>query len=198
VTATTLTGAITIVTGRMTQVNALLLGTFIGGIAPFWMAVGPYLSAIILYVLFTTLGEIIWSPVAYSYVMALTTNGEEGAYFALAGLPTFLAKVLTGGLTGGLMSNFCAARMVNGTLAPPPPPQLGGTPGQCNALAIWGIIGLTTIISFFSLLLLKRYLSRVEAPAPTSETDPIELDNVTDSIDKEAGDETDDFELTTR
>ena len=59
--ASTLTGAITILTNRLDPVNAMIIGTFIGGVAPFWMAVGPFITPIMLYVLFTTLGEIVWA-----------------------------------------------------------------------------------------------------------------------------------------
>lgn len=155
--ASTLTGAITIVTKRLDPVNAMIIGTFIGGIAPFWMALGPFITPIMLYVLFTTLGEIIWATVAYSYFMGLTKTGDEGAYSALAGLPVFLAKLLTGGLTGTLLSRYCPLRFdAQGQVVPPPPPQLWGSPEHCNGLIIWSVIGLTTISSAILLFMCQR------------------------------------------
>lgn len=123
--ATTMTGAITMVTGRMEPITAMIIGAFIGGIAPLWMAIGPYLWVILFYVIFTSVGEIIWSPVTYSYLISLTTDGEEGAWMALAGMPMFLAKMLTGTLTGTLMSTFCPDPT---TLCSPtyPPPYSSG------------------------------------------------------------------------
>lgn len=180
--AATLTGAITIVTGQFHPVTSMIIGTFIGGVAPFWMAVGPYLWPIIFYVLFTSVGEVIWSPISYSYLVSLTSDGDEGAWMALAGMPVFLAKMLTGSLTGGLLSRFCPNPSVlcplsgtpppsspshivcpvnvNGTALPlqPAPPQMGGDPNQCNGAAIWGIIGATTITSFFLLIAFRKFI----------------------------------------
>jgi len=163
--ASTITGAITIFTSRLHPVSAMTLGTFIGGIAPFWMALGPFIPPIMLYVLFTTLGEIVWATVAYSYFMGLTTTGHEGAYSALAGLPTFMAKLLTGGLTGGLLSIYCPEHKdANGQIIPPPPPQLWGSPEHCNGLVIWSIIGCTTVSSALMLMMCRRKIYYVPVP----------------------------------
>lgn len=180
--AATLTGAITIVTGRLTPMQSMLFGTLVGGVAPFWMGAGPYLTPIVLYVLFTSIGEIVWSPVAYSYLMSLTKDGDEGAYFALAGMPTFLAKLLTGGLTGGLMSVYCPERRDTADPAgvatlPPPPPHFGGTLGVCNAMAIWGIIGLSTCSSFVLLLLLRHFVAAKPPAAATIALSASEVDD---------------------
>jgi|WetSurMetagenome_2_1015567.scaffolds.fasta_scaffold00597_6 hypothetical protein len=176
--ATTMSGAITIVTDRLDPLNAMIIGTFVGGIAPFWMALGPFVPPIMLYVLFTTLGEIIWATVAYTFFMRLTKKGDEGAYSALAGLPTFMAKMMTGSLTGeyisqilfvaktmtgsltgGLMSRFCPERKdPEGHVIPPPPPQLWGSPEHCNGLIIWSVIGVTTVSSSVLLWLFRRKL----------------------------------------
>ncbi len=158
-------GAITILTGRLEPVRTMLAGALVGGLAPFWMALGPFVVSIMLYVLCTTLGEIVWAPVAVAYFMALAGDGDEGAYSALAGLPVFLAKMMTGVLTGTLLTNYCPEHRVNGTLVVPPPPQLWGTPSHCNGLAIWSIIGVTTLSSFVALLLLRN---QVRMPATSA------------------------------
>jgi MFS family permease len=174
--ASTITGVITIFTSRLQPVNAMILGTFIGGVAPFWMAVGPFITPIMLYVLFTTLGEIVWATVAYSYFMGLTTVGHEGAYSALAGLPTFMAKLLTGGLTGGLLSHYCPEHKdANGVVIPAPPPQLWGSPEHCNGFMIWSIIGLTTVSSALALFVCRKRIHYVPRPADSITEADIEL-----------------------
>lgn len=160
---------------------AMIVGSFIGGMAPFWMGLGPYMWALIMYIIWTSVGEIIWSPVTLPYLAKLTKDGDEGAWMALGGLPNFMAKMLSGVLTGGLLTTFCpdphaicpihepktrntvvpvSCIYVNGTSLPilPPPPHLGGTPGRCNAMGVWFIIGLTTITSFFALVALRSYI----------------------------------------
>ena len=97
--------------------------------------------------------------------MGLTKNGDEGAYSALAGLPTFMAKLLTGGLTGGLMSRYCPEHKdANGEVIPPPPPQLWGSPEHCNGLLIWSIIGVTTASSALLLFFCRRKIRYVPVP----------------------------------
>lgn len=202
--AATITGAITIVTRPFHPVTSMIVGTAIGGAAPFWMAAGPYLWNIILYVVFTSIGEIIWSPISYTFLVSLTGDGDEGAWMALVGMPVFLAKLLTGTLTGGLLSAFCPdpgtlcppggdtgprsvidnnnrfnpenCAYVNGTaqIPTPPPPQFGGNPNQCYALAIWGIIGLTSITSCFCLLIARKFIATEPAD---KENKPAEIGN---------------------
>lgn len=167
----TITGVITLLTSRFHPVNSMIVGSFLGGFAPAFMAIGPYTIAVILWILFTSIGEVIWSPVTYTYLVGLAVDGDEGAWMAIAGMPLFLAKMLTGVLTGSLMTRFCpdpALSVVyfNGTATTPAPapPQLGGNPQQCWSAAIWGIITLTTASSFFMLLAMRRFVSVPVAP----------------------------------
>lgn len=66
--AATLTGAITILTNQIHPVTSLIIGSAIGGIAPLWMAAGPYLWNIIFYVVFTSVGEV--SATVYLFFFA--------------------------------------------------------------------------------------------------------------------------------
>jgi len=126
--ATTVTGAITMFTDLFHPVTSMIIGAFIGGVAPLWMAIGPFVWNILFYVIFTSVGEVIWSPVSYSFLISLTSDGEEGAWMALAGMPMFLAKMLTGTLTGTLMAAFCPNP---GTLCKMPPiPNVDGPRGM--------------------------------------------------------------------
>jgi hypothetical protein len=216
VTATTLTGAITILTGKFHPVTSMIVGSFVGGMAPLFMAVGPYIWNIIMYVIATSVGEVIWAPISYAYLVSLTGDGDEGAWMALAGMPVFLAKMLTGSLTGGLMSRFCPdphmlcppggddgprfdpsrCSYVNGTspVPTPAPPQFGGDPRQCSGLAVWGIIGLTTMTSFFALFFLRKFLR-----GPITTLQRVELEDPGSNDDlfpDEDGEGTADFEVT--
>lgn len=171
----TLTGAITLLTRRGHPVTWIIVGSLLGGIAPGFMALGPYVVAIVLYVTLTSIGEIIWSPVTYSYLLAMADTGDEGAWMAIAGMTLLLPKVLTGLLTGGLLSRFCPPMVSlapNGTVIAtytPAPAQLGGNPGTCWSLVIWGIITLTTMSSFFLLLIFKRFITVPVAPKPQTQ-----------------------------
>lgn len=200
----TLSGLNVMFTSRFANpIAAITVGVGIGGAAPFFMAFGPFLWTLVVYVVVTTVGEIIWAPVVMTYLANVATEGSEGAWMALAGLPMFLSKLLTGGLTGTLTSAYCPdpallcpahdplgdfkpavvtgrmtmdpveslamraftpsndCRYVNNTLVDTPPPSqpvMWGDPNQCYSLALWGIIGATTITSFIALLILYRWL----------------------------------------
>jgi hypothetical protein len=183
----TLTGLITLMTSKGHPIRWILIGSLIGGIAPVFMMIGPYIASIVLYVVFTSIGEIIWSPITYSYVLSLADTGDEGAWMAVAGMTFFLPKILTGILTGQLLQKFCPPLVstTNGTSAiiervfaavatttvgsfvvdrsmipgTPAPAQLGGNPESCWSLVIWGIITLTTISSFFMLLIFRKFVT---------------------------------------
>lgn len=166
----TLTGVITLLTRRGHPITWIIVGSLLGGIAPAFMALGPYIVSIVLYVTLTSIGEIIWSPVTYSYLLAMADTGDEGAWMAVAGMTLLLPKVLTGLLTGGLLSRFCPPIVIlaaNGTVIDthtPAPAQLGGNPETCWSLVIWGIITFTTLSSFFLLLLFRRFITVPVAP----------------------------------
>lgn len=206
----TVTGLNVLVTSRFNPIAAITIGVGIGGAAPFFMAFGPFLWTLVAYIVVTTVGEILWAPVVMTYLANVATEGSEGAWMALAGLPMFLSKLMTGGLTGTLTSAYCPdpallcpahdtegdfkprncwkdpvecgvsqyyfgtggvergrfnpssdCRYVNGTLVDTPAPSapvLWGDPSQCYSLALWGIIGATTITSFVALCALYCWL----------------------------------------
>lgn len=160
----TLTGIITLLTRRGHPMVWIITGSLIGGIAPAFMAIGPYIVSIVLYVVLTSVGEIIWSPITYSYLLGIAPSGDEGAWMAIAGMTLLLPKVLTGMLTGGLLSKFCPPpALTNQTIAPAQP---GGNPETCWSLMIWGIITLTTMSSFVLLLVFRRFVT-VPSPNPS-------------------------------
>lgn len=52
--------------------------------------------ATMLFVVFLSLGEAIWSPRWYDYSMSVAPDGREGIWTALASAPLFAAKLPTG------------------------------------------------------------------------------------------------------
>jgi MFS family permease len=144
----TLTAVVTILTDRMHPITSMTVGSFIGGMSPFFMAIAPNVACIVLYVLFMSVGEVIWSPLVYSYSCLLAPPGQKGAFFSMAGIPLFGAKILTGGLGGTLLSRYCPP--INGTVVTVNP--------DCNGTAIWVIIGATTISSCILLLATRRFI----------------------------------------
>lgn len=128
-------------------ITAITLGSVISGLSPFFMAIGAYWWAVGCFITTLSLGEIVWSPISYDYTCRLAPQGKEGMFFALSGLPMFGAKLLTGPLSGLLLTRFC------------PDPDIYPDTTTCSAFPIWMIIGATTIISPIALLLVRSYIT---------------------------------------
>jgi MFS family permease len=105
----------------------------------------PYYMAILMYVLFLSLGEALWSPRLYEYTAAIAPKGQEASYMSLSYLPFFVAKLFVGGFSGLLLARYC--------------PETG--PRQPQML--WLIIALSTLITPLGLLLLRNYIRVKEA-----------------------------------
>lgn len=52
-------------------------------------------------------------PQLYEYTVSIADEGREGTFMALGNVPTFVATLLAGGMSGYLLSTYC----------PPNPPR---------------------------------------------------------------------------
>ena len=53
------------------------------------------------------IGESIWTPRFFEYSIRISPKGKEGTYIALTNAPLFFASMAAGGLSGGLLDNYC-------------------------------------------------------------------------------------------
>lgn len=117
------------------------LGKLIGH---YWLdlagAVHPLYVGIVLFVLFLSLGESLWSPRLYEYTAAIAPEGREGSYMALSILPFFIAKFFVGVLSGFLLQTYC--------------PEDG--PRDCQTM--WLVIAAMAMITPVGLITLQRFL----------------------------------------
>lgn len=124
-----LTPLVSALTQRFEHFDMIKWGGWITATAPFFLAFSSSISAVLLFVVFLSLGEAIWSPRVYDYTMSVSPKGREASFAALAAAPLFLAKVPVGLLSGYLVSKYI--------------PEEG--PGRPQML--WLIIGLLTLSS---------------------------------------------------
>lgn len=82
-----------------------------------------------LFVVQLSIGEAIWSPRTYEYLMSVAPKGREGTYTAVASIPLFASKVPTGLLSGYLLETYCPKD------------------GPCHGQTLWLIIMLFTLAS---------------------------------------------------
>lgn len=149
----------------------ILFGSFISALSPFWICVGPHYWTVIMFMVTLSVGEAVYSPRVYEYTMEVSGRGVEGLYSSLSSAPLFSVKLLVGGMSGWLLTNFMPA----------------DDPSGRNGAMLWGIVGLTSLSSPLLMLLLRDYISPPEAEeeraAARSKADsysPLEMDTSTD------------------
>jgi MFS family permease len=84
----------------------IVLGTFIGAFAPYFMMITQY-WAVVLFVVVMAIGESLWSPLFDRYVCEFTQKGQEGIFFGLAGVINAFSRIFVGSASGLLLQRFC-------------------------------------------------------------------------------------------
>jgi len=125
-------------TRKVSVITMMIVGTSLSAVTTFILVPGPQLSTLILYVVFFSLGEAVWSSRFLEYVSNLAPAGQVGAYMGLAGIPWFLAKATTGLYSGLMISEFLPGR--SGTM--------------------WLIYGFIALISPIGLLIGRRWVQK--------------------------------------
>jgi proton-dependent oligopeptide transporter, POT family len=129
-------------TRKVNIITMMILGTAVSALTTFILVPGPHLTTLILYVVFFSLGEAMWSSRFLEYVADLAPAGQVGAYMGLAGIPWFLAKFTTGWYSGAMIARFLPAGG----------PQDSGT--------LWLVYALFACLSPLGLLLGRRWVLR--------------------------------------
>jgi MFS family permease len=131
----------TALTRKRKPFEVLLVGAFISSVSPFVLCFGSAMPFQIAMVGLLTIGEALWSPRSYEYMVSVAPRGRESTYVALGALPYFLAKFLVGPSSGYLLARFCPAT------------------GPRESALLWAAIGATTIIGPIGMLLGRRWIS---------------------------------------
>jgi Dipeptide/tripeptide permease len=136
-----------LITAATTKVDPLVMihhGCYISAASVFFLVLSTTIPACVLFVVFLSIGEAIWSPRLYDYTCSIAKEGREGTYMALSSAPLFLAKLPVGMMSGYLLQKFCPEE------------------GERNSRIMWLIIGLTTASSPILLTLCWGYISKKE------------------------------------
>ena len=96
-------------TRKVHVVKMMIIGTTVSAITTFILVPGPHLATLILYIIFFSFGEAIWSSRFLEYVADIAPAGRVGAYMGIAGIPWFLAKSTTGLYSGLMIEKFIPA-----------------------------------------------------------------------------------------
>ncbi len=98
---------ITAYTMHVSCFKQILVGSFITGISVLFVVAAASYTTLVFFMIVLAFGEALWSPRLYEYSATIAPVGREGTYMALATVPTFVATVFTGGMSGWLLTNFC-------------------------------------------------------------------------------------------
>ncbi|MBN1772477.1 MAG: MFS transporter [Deltaproteobacteria bacterium] len=121
----------------------MIVGTAVMALPAFILAVGPYLWALVVYLLVMTIGEAMWQPRFLQYAAEIAPKGRTGVYMGVAQLPWFLTKLLVPWLySGWMMDQYC--------------PEIGPK----NTEMMWVIFGCIAIASPILLAVAKGWVGK--------------------------------------
>lgn len=86
--------------------NRMLIGLFIMGASPVFMSLAPTVPSAILWVIFMSVGEVVWSPIVSSWVASLAPSGREGLFFALNSIKNLIIGPPSSAFNGWLNAAF--------------------------------------------------------------------------------------------
>jgi len=95
---------LTHLTGRVSVLRMMIVGTAVSASATFLLALPPEAGRLISYVILFSLGESLWASRFLEYIAQLAPPGRVGAYMGVANLPWFVAKFTTGFYSGLMIS----------------------------------------------------------------------------------------------
>lgn len=146
-----------ILTRKVDSFSMILGGSFVSAASPFWVCLKQSYLCVVMFMVTLSIGEAIYSPRVYEYTMEVSPHGSEGIYSSLSAAPLFSVKLLVGGMSGWLLTSFMPAE------------------GPHHGAILWGIIGLTSMISPVCMCLLRECIrpsSRAEEIPMTTQTVP--------------------------
>jgi len=96
-------------TDRIDDLTIILLGLWIMALSPVAIALHLSEASTAAWIFLLSVGEVIWSPRSQSFIASLAPEGREGAFLAMAGLPTFISQYPVGIISGWLLDTYCPA-----------------------------------------------------------------------------------------
>ena len=138
-----LTPIIAGLTAKANVYKMMIWGTLVMAIPTFLLAIGPHVVSFLIYVLFMTIGEAMWSPRFLQWIAEIAPKGKVGLYMGVGQFPWFLDKVVTGLYSGWFLEKYCPK----------------GVPvSELHTGTLWFIYGLIAIITPISLWLAKNWM----------------------------------------
>jgi len=141
---------------RFDMYAVITTGTVLAAISPLAVAVWPtYVAGVAAFMITLSLGEAIYSPMTYTYIMALAPVGREGVYATVSAAPSIVGAFIVGSMSGHLLADYCPAPDPrHSPLDDAIDPRLHAY--QCAR--IWIVVAALAAITPFTLVLARRHL----------------------------------------
>ncbi len=137
-----LTPLVAAITAKKDILKMMILGTFVMSLPTFLLAIGPYISTFLAYIIIMSVGEAMWQPRFLQYAAEIAPPGRTGEYMGVAQFPWFLTKIVTSLYSGWFLMKFCPEN------------------GPKHTQTMWFIYGLIAVSSPVFLLLAKNWLRK--------------------------------------
>jgi len=121
--------------------EVMLPGLWVMALSPAWLAFDPSVEAVVCWIVFLSLGEVLWSPRLSAWIASVAPEGREGAFLALLSMKSLITTIPSTALNGWMNAvlnpncpscrdertgHFCSELVrLNGTFDGCSPPGLG-------------------------------------------------------------------------
>merc|ERR1719387_1242453 len=136
--------------------KALILGAFLSGFSPFFLALFESYFGAILWITIMSLGQAVWGPKLYEYSTMSAPNGREGLFVAITAAPIYLSSVPTGILSGWMLEHYCPK---------------GAPEEERQGHLLWFWVGLSVCTSPVLLWIFRKKLLRKDEDKPPEQSD---------------------------
>eukprot|EP01033_Poteriospumella_lacustris_P011346 gene11346-8068_t len=152
-----LTPIVAAMTSKWPHYDMIKYGGYFSALSPFFLAMSTSTWAVVMFMVFLSLGEAIWSPRLYDYTMSIAPQGREATFSALAAAPLFAAKIPVGLLSGYLLSHYL----------PEDDTDISARERSRDGQMLWFIVGLLTISSPILITICEPCIREPERPKPS-------------------------------
>jgi MFS family permease len=132
-------------TAKKDTYKMMILGTFVMAAPTFFLALGPTLLNVFVYLIIMTIGEAMWQPRFLQWIAEIAPKNMTGIYMGIGQFPWFMTKIITSLYSGWFLMHYAPA---------------GLPPDQLNTETLWFFYGCIAIISPIALLLAKGWMGK--------------------------------------
>lgn len=122
--------------------SLLILGSVLSAISVVPLLFGASYFTVVIFIVIVSCGESLYAPRLIDYTLSIAPKGKEGTFLALASSPLSLSMIVAGLMGGVLLNQYCPDE------------------GETDCWAMWGVIGLVTLLMPILMILFRSLLEQ--------------------------------------